>query len=163
MENPGEVLVRSAEQALAFIERYGIVLESASGPVPSLSQNIVGRKIQGSWWSHPMSKDIFRLTRAVRASPDVLVCRLISGKVTFVHQRLWPALIRTAARFRPDQLARVADKHTSAGKHESSEIAFPAWVPPDVVAQARTLSETEALNILEAAGYSAPSSNSAIS
>jgi hypothetical protein len=38
------------------------------------------------------------VTRAVRDSDDVLVCRLIKGKITFVHRRLWPALVRAAGR-----------------------------------------------------------------
>ena len=59
------------DQALAF------VLESASGPVPSLAAAIVGAPIRGSWWGHPQSQQIFKVTRAVRASKAVLVCRVI--------------------------------------------------------------------------------------
>jgi hypothetical protein len=36
----------------------------------------------GSWWGHAKGHEIFWLTRAVRDSGDVLVCRLVGGKVT---------------------------------------------------------------------------------
>ena len=85
--------------ALAFIKRNGIVLESARGPVPNLAEAVVGRRIRGSWWGHAKGKEIFWLTRAVRDSADVLVCRLVGGKVTYVHRRLWPALVRVARNF----------------------------------------------------------------
>jgi hypothetical protein len=138
------------EQALAFVEKHGMVLESASGPVPSLAQTIAGGAIKGNWWSHPMGKDIFRITRAVRASQHVLVCRLISGKVTFVHERLLPALVRTASCLRQDQVSQLMEEHTPSGKHLSREVPFPAWVPAGVAAQAAKLSEDQALQIIEA-------------
>ncbi len=137
------------EQAIKFVEQHGIVLESANGPVPSLAQTIVGGVIKGSWWSHPMSKEIFRATRSVRASPQILVCRLISGKVTFVHERLWPALVRTAERFQPGQLSQLIEEHTASGKHISREVPFPIWVPASVAAEAAKLGEKQAISILE--------------
>lgn len=140
----------TSEQAIAFIEKHGIVLESANGPVPSLAHAIAGGDIKGSWWSHPMGKDIFRMTRAVRASQHVLVCRLVSGKVTFVHERLWPALVRAAGLFRPAQVSQLMEEHTQSGKHLSREIPFPVWVPAKVAARAAELSEEQALHILEA-------------
>jgi hypothetical protein len=79
-------------EAVAFVQKHGVVLESANGQVPSLAQAITGDKIKGSWWAHPRGKEIFQITRIVRESDQVLVCRLISGKVTLVHRRLWPAL-----------------------------------------------------------------------
>jgi hypothetical protein len=34
--------------------------------------------------------------RASFAAADVLVCRLVAGKITYVHRRLWPAVHRLA-------------------------------------------------------------------
>ena len=87
----------TTDQALAFVREHGVVLEAAHGPVPSLTEAIAGGPVPGSWWSHPKSQEIFAVTRAIRDRDDVLVCRLIKGKVTFVHRRLWPALVRAAA------------------------------------------------------------------
>jgi hypothetical protein len=77
----------------------------------------------------------------------VLVCRLINGKITLVHRRLWPALVTLAARFTPGQLAQVRDEHTASGRHVNHELAFPQWVPADVAEQASTMSESEALAV----------------
>src|SRR5204863_3540029 len=97
---PTEPLISmTTEQALAFIESHGVVLESSRGPVPNVAMAIAGEPIRGSWWGHPEGHAIYRLTRAVRAAPEVLVCRLVDGKVTYVHRRLWPALVRMAWRF----------------------------------------------------------------
>ena len=135
-------------EALAFVETYGVVLESASGPVPSLATAIVGEPIRGSWWGHPQSHQIFQLTRAVRASPSVLVCRLVRGKVTCVHRRLWPAVVRVADRFPADRVAQIMEVHTDAGHHRVEETPFPDWVPPLVLTDAASLSEAEAIEAL---------------
>jgi hypothetical protein len=137
-------------QALALVKKHGVVLEGARGPVPSLAELIVGEPIEGSWWSHPRGKEIFAATRAVRDDDDVLVCRLVGGKITFVHRRLWPALVRAAGRFPADRLARVREVHTSSGSHGLEEVPFPEWVPPDVIAEARELSDDDAFTRLGA-------------
>jgi len=85
------------------------------------------------------------VTRAIRDSEDVLVCRLIMGKVTFVHRRLWPPLVRAAGHFPSERLSRVREVHTSSGRHATTEIPFPDWVSPSVRAAARSLSEEAAL------------------
>ena len=134
----------TSRQALAFIRKHGVVLEAAKGPVPSLAEAIAGEPVRGSWWSHPKSGEIFAATRAIRDSDDVLVCRLIRGKVTFVHRRLWPALVRAAGRLPSDHLSQLREVHTSSGRHVTKEVPFPDWVPSSVRAAARRLSEEEA-------------------
>src|SRR5258708_13616387 len=118
--------------ALAFVKRHGIVLESARGPVPNLAEAVVGRRIRGSWWGHAKGKQIFRLTRAVRDSADVLVCRLVGSKITYVHRRLWPALVRLARSYRRQDLAAVREVHTALGEPKEALGAFPRWGPPSV-------------------------------
>lgn len=133
-------------QALAFIKRHGIVCESVRrGTIASLADAVAGEPLTGNWWSHPKGKAIFAVTRAVRDSPQVLVCRLVDDKVTFVHERLWPALVRMADRFAPKRLARVAEVHSASGKHVLEEIPFPDWVPAKSAAAAKRLSERQAL------------------
>ena len=135
----------TAQQALAFIRKHGVVLETAQGPVPSLAAVIAGGPVRGNWWGHPKSHEIFAVTRAIRDSKDVLVCRLIQGKVTFIHRRLWPALVRAAGRLPSHRLAQVREVHTSSGRHVTTEIPFPEWVPPRVRAAASGLSEEAAI------------------
>lgn len=135
--------------AVGFVERYGVVLESARyAKVPSLAAAVAGEAIKGSWWKHPKSRAIFAATRAVRASPDVLVCRLIDDKICFVHKRVWPALVRIGDGFAPSRLARVHEIHTERGAHQVEEIPFPRWVPAETTAAAERLSETDARAVL---------------
>jgi len=135
----------TSRQALAFIRKHGVVLEAAHGSAPSLADVIAGEPVRGGWWSHPKSHEIFAVTRAIRDSDDVLVCRLIKGKVTFVHRRLWPALVRAASHLPSNRLAQVRETHTSSGSHVTREVPFPDWVPSSVRAAARGLSEEAAL------------------
>jgi hypothetical protein len=131
--------------ALAFVEEQGVVLVSAKGPVPRLTEAIAGETIKGSWWGHPKGQKIFAILEAVTESEDVLVCRLVKGKITLVHRRLWPALVRLAKRFPPDRIAKVSQEHTASGRHVNQEVPFPRWVPAEARKQARSLSEEEAI------------------
>src|SRR6185312_15265006 len=135
----------TAEEALAFVRRHGVVLVSAKGTAPRLTEAIAGESITGSWWAHPKSHHIYAILGAVTDSDQVLVCRLVDGKVTLVHRRLWPSLVRLAKRFAPEQLAQVRDEHTPSGRHISRVVPFPRWVPPDVAAEARSIDEQQAL------------------
>ncbi len=130
--------------ALALIRRHGVVLEGARGPVPNLAEAIAGERIHGSWWGHAKGQEIFRLTRAVRDSGDILVCRLVGHKITYVHRRLWPALVRLAGAFAQDDLAALQEVHTAGGRHELRAVPFPRWVPATVRRQARKLTEPKA-------------------
>src|SRR5262249_27445523 len=97
----------NAKEAIAYVRKHGVVLASAKGPVPRLTEAIVGEPIKGSWWRHPKSHAIFTILNKVSDSEDVLVCRLVKGKVTFVHRRLWPALVCAVKRFPVGRLAKV--------------------------------------------------------
>lgn len=129
------------KEALGFVKRHGIVTESARGTVPSLAEAVAGAPIRGNWWSHPRSHEIFQLSRAVRSHPDVLVCRLMRGKISFVHRRLWSALVRLASEFPAARLASVREIHTPSGTHIVQETPFPKWVPAGVMDEAEKLAD----------------------
>jgi len=137
--------------ALAFVREHGVVLLSARGAAPSLAEWIAGEPIRGSWWGHPRGHEIYALVNAVSDSPDVLVCRLLAGKRTFVHRRLWPALIRAASRLPSERLSRVIEEHTALGRHATRELQFPDWAPREVRAAAGELGLEVALAQLAAA------------
>lgn len=130
--------------ALAFVEKYGVVLESGRGPVPALAEAIAGEKLRGSWWGHARGREIFRATRAVRDSDDILVCRLIDGKITYVHRRLWPALVRVAGVIERSRLGAIREEHTPSGAHRLVTTPFPRWVPAAVRRAAEKMSEAAA-------------------
>jgi hypothetical protein len=140
----------TAEDAISFIREHGIVLASGKGAVPRLSEVIAGGPIKGSWWAHPKSHQIFAIFSSLARSPEILVCRVVDGKVTFVHRRLWAALARLAKEFDPARLAQVHEEHTRAGYHIKRDTPFPKWVPPEVMEQAQRLSEEAARDALGA-------------
>ena len=136
------------KEALALVERLGMVLQSARGPLPNLAEAIVSGPIRGSWWGHPKGKEIFHAAEAICESPNVLVCKLVEGKITYVHRRLWPALVKLRSRFCEELLAKVWDEHTASGAHQSRRERFPIWVPSEVMKEAKALSVAEAESIL---------------
>ena len=141
-------MITSARQAIAFVKKHGVVLASARGAAPRLTEEIAGEPIHGSWWAHPHGRRIFKILSAVTESDEILVCRLVDGKVTLVHRRLWPAVVRLAKHFSPAQLAQVREEHTSSGRHATHSVRFPRWVPADVAAQAKSLDQKKALAAL---------------
>ena len=79
-----------------LLEAQGVLLESAKGPIPNVAELVAGEPITGSWWGHPASHEIFEAINRLADSPDVARMRLVNNKVTLVHRRLWPALLRLA-------------------------------------------------------------------
>ncbi len=138
----------SPSQAILFIKKHGVVLESAHGSVPNLAETVTGKRIRGSWWADPKARDIFRITRAVRDSDHILVCRLVGGKITYVHRRVWPAIVRLANQFGAKSLGSIREVHTPRGKHELHILSYPRWVPADVKILARKISDREAVSQL---------------
>lgn len=87
--------MKTKDEAMAWIRRHRIALQAAKvGDVPSLAHEIVQGPIKGSWWGHPKGKLIFALATHVTDSGEVLSLKLIEGKTTYVHEVLWPALMR---------------------------------------------------------------------
>jgi hypothetical protein len=74
-----------------LVKSRGVVSERA------LIETVAGAPVVGSWWSHPSGHDIFRALEALREAKDVFLCKLLDGKQTYVHRRLWPALLRLQA------------------------------------------------------------------
>lgn len=123
------------KQARAFVKQRGIVLHSARHPkIPSVAEAVAGEAISGSWWSHPAGKQIFRALSAIDDDDDVVTCRLVAGKLTYVHRRLWPALrtLATAKLLSSRQLDRVQQEHLPSGKHINRVTPYPKWLPKDL-------------------------------
>ncbi|MCZ6543082.1 MAG: hypothetical protein O6768_05410 [Planctomycetota bacterium] len=95
-----------------------------------------------------MGDEIFKLTRTIRSSENILVCRLVQGKVTYVHQRLWPAIVRLQASIGKENLGAIQEIHTSSGKHQVSVTPFLDWVPVSAKRRAERLTISEATSQL---------------
>ena len=131
-------------EPLEWVREQGIVLQSARGPVPNLAEYVAGEPIRGSWWGHASGHEIFAVLSRVLNSTDVIATRLVDGKITLIHRRLWPALVRVANRFPKERLASVDEEHTASGAHRTIEIPFPEWVPAQEITAARLLTVDDA-------------------
>jgi hypothetical protein len=117
---------------LDFVAAEGIVLQSARhAQFPSLAEHVAGEPIEGSWWGHEKGREIYRALESVYASPDVVATRVVDGKVTLLHRRVWGALATLAHQhcFDARLMNKVTQEHTAAGRHEKHEEPFPDWLP----------------------------------
>ena len=71
------------------MRRYGLLLES-DPRLPSVVSLIAGKPIRGSWWGHPSGGAIYNESNKLADRTDVVVLKLLNGKVTFVLDKLWP-------------------------------------------------------------------------
>ena len=131
-----------------FVRANGVVLESARGAVPNLVEAIVGAPVKASWWGHAKGNEIFRLLNALRDSGEVLVCRLVADKVTYVHRDAWPAIVRLADEIPKERIAAIEEIHTASGRHRVVKTPFPKWVPAAVLSAGKKLSAEEAARLL---------------
>jgi len=131
-------------EVMAFVRRHGVVLMAAKGPVPRLTEWIAGEPIKGSWWAHSKSHQIFARLSRLSVSPNVVTCRLVDGHVTFVHRRLWPALVRLSDWLPAQRIAAIREQHTASGKHVTHATPFPDWVPPAILRAGRKLEAKDA-------------------
>ena len=86
----------SADRAV-FVElsRTGLLLQS-DPLLPNVASIVSGERIVGSWWGHKKGHEIFALLKRLDANPDAMTTRLVSGKVTYLHRRLWSDLLTLA-------------------------------------------------------------------
>ncbi len=102
--------VSVTDLALELRER-GLLLE-ADAHLPSIARAVIGGPFKGSWSGHPKGDEIQTLSNELLERPGVLAVKLVSGKITFVHRALWPALYAVANSREPWQL----DKLPAAGR-----------------------------------------------
>ena len=89
------------------LERHGLLLQQDKS-LPSVVGLITGEALRGSWWSHPRAQAIFDCLAELADHDDVLVTRLVAGKVTYVHQHLWPAFLAVATSREEWQTSRLS-------------------------------------------------------
>jgi hypothetical protein len=93
MRTPDRSLARSLAKARGLVRRYGLV--PFSDPrCPSIVSVVAGTPLTGSWWGHPAGQLIYQVGEALEGDPDILFVKLWRGKVTLLHRRMWPALLR---------------------------------------------------------------------
>lgn len=79
------------EDLVEHLQEFDLLLDT-DPKFPSISGLVIGPIARGSWWADPKAHEMFRLACELRVHPDALLIKLISGKLTFVHRPLWPAI-----------------------------------------------------------------------
>lgn len=93
-------------RVLAQLEQDGLLM-LADTQLPSVASLVAGKPIRGSWWAHPRAHAIARVAGRLDAHRDVADAKLISGKVTLIHRRLWPALVGVGSAHEPWQVGSL--------------------------------------------------------
>jgi hypothetical protein len=88
----GSKLKAGFDEALAELNRRGLMLVHDK-TFPSLTGLTIGETIRGSWWAHPLSNDVYMTSQRLQHCGDVVLVKLVSGKETYLHRRLWPHLL----------------------------------------------------------------------
>jgi hypothetical protein len=133
-----EAINRDATRGLAAVKRYGL-LPVTDARLPSLVSVVVGTPVRGSWWSHPKGKAIFAAATELEDHKDVALVKLVSGKYTFVHRPLWPALLAMATARAPWQMYGLAPPALRLLERVEDEGVLPAEAVRRVRDRARIL------------------------
>jgi hypothetical protein len=86
---------RNFERAFSRLEELGLLLVSGT-EIPDVRRLISDKESKGSWWADPAAQQIFNVNENLEDHPDVVVTKLVSRKVTFVHRKLWNYLFVVA-------------------------------------------------------------------
>ena len=97
---------RTAADPFARLAEWGLLLLQ-DADLPSVASLVAGETVRGSWWGHPKGREIFRAQQRLADHPDIAAFKLLSGKVTFVHRRLWPGVMAVGMARERWQLERL--------------------------------------------------------
>ncbi len=137
------------KQALEFVKKHGAVFLSARGPLPNLADKIAGEPVAGQWKNHSEAFHLHRLSGFVQSSEDVLTCRLPGNKITYLHKRLWPALVKCAVWFPAGSLDSLREEAMENGEKKLTLTPFPKWVPASIKESAIRLNKEGAEKLLQ--------------
>jgi hypothetical protein len=136
---PGEVGVNEATMARIreALDRHGM-LPAHDPVIPSLTNLVAGRPIRGSWWGDPAGRQIYLVMNSL--ADEVAWPKLLDGKVTLVHRRLWPALAAVGEQRAPWQTDGLGEVEQAAlkvveakGEISSDDLGVPAGTKPGKV------------------------------
>jgi hypothetical protein len=103
--------VAGVKACLVHLAQHGLLMK-ADARLPSVTTIVAGAPVRGSWWAHPRAHTIFFALRDLEEHNDVLLLKLVDGKDTFVHRRLWPEVAAIALADEPWQTRRLPAEAT---------------------------------------------------
>src|SRR5260370_11644905 len=133
------------EELLERLHEFDLLLD-ADPKLPSVTGFVAGDNVRGSWWNHPQSHEMFSLACRLHDHPDVLLVKLISGKVTLVHRPLWPAVFSIATAREPWQLEELSKQAKSLLKKVDKETNVSSSGDPVRELESRLLVHSESVH-----------------
>ncbi len=120
-------MVEATNKILDALSNAGLLLNQDKR-LTNVVTLLTGESVSKSWWSHPRGRLIFAVMEDLSEHPDVLFTKLLNGKVTLLHRRLWPAFLAAALANEPWQTRGLsshgqqllASLNTSKGPIKSS-------------------------------------------
>ena len=91
------------EELTERLIEYDLLLDT-DPKFPSVTGFVADDTGGRSWWAHPQAKQMYGLSCGLRDHPDVLMVKLVSGKITFIHRPLWPAIAAIGTAREPWQM-----------------------------------------------------------
>ena len=123
-------------RCIVELERHGLLLQSDL-ILPSITAIVAGEPICGSWWGHSRGDAIHRAANALVDHRDALLTKLVDGKVTYVHRRLWAAVLAVACSresWQLDRLPQLARKMLDTidefGELRTNEVPWTGGMKP---------------------------------
>lgn len=95
-------------------------LTPSNDQVPSLVEALTGERVRGSWWSHPKAHLIYNIYKQIVETEHILTVKLVEGKVSFVHEDLWAAMLSAVMDLEWQQAVRT--KLTRSGLELLTEV-----------------------------------------
>lgn len=89
---PSTSATRTLTRIEREFERIGLLLQH-DAELPSFTALFAGEPIRGSWWSHALAHPIYDSLHEFADRSGGLSAKIVNGKVTYVHARLWPAFL----------------------------------------------------------------------
>lgn len=124
------------DQVFAQLKGDGLLLTS------DLTYLITKERIRGSWWSHKLAHTIFGVAEMLDDHPDVMITKLVSGKVTFVHRELWNRIYSIGVAREEWQVKKLSvnarqmlERLDSAGRMETNKAGKEFGAKPGDVAR----------------------------
>jgi hypothetical protein len=106
-ETPPPAASHTLQRIEREFERIGLLLQH-DAELSSFTAMVAGEPIAGSWWSHPLAHPIYDLLQTFTERSGSLRTKLVDGKVTHIHRRLWPAFLVRVRHLDPARVHRLS-------------------------------------------------------
>jgi hypothetical protein len=131
------------DSVLGELELYGLLLASDKRLL-SVTTLVSAAPVSGSWWASPDSHKIYNVMRSLTAHPDVTLAKLVNKKVTYVHRKLWGALVAVGGERAPWQLRSLSPRAKELFRQVTRSGTYSTDRAPDPKLCGRAAAELEA-------------------